>query len=105
MPEPGTADVSPSVLVIERSPTLSMCVESDAMLLLGLGSAAPAGESMPAELVIVPLAPVTVASIANVADAPTPSVTSWLRSPLPEAAHTAPALGVHVHVAPDTATG
>jgi hypothetical protein len=58
--EPGTADVRPSVLSDEVA-TLSICVESVATVLPGSGSVGTGRRSMLAVLMIVPLAPVTVA--------------------------------------------
>ncbi len=95
---PGTAEIWPSVLVIDRSPTGSTWVVSVAELFVVFGSLAPGGTSTWAVLVIVPAVAVTVAVTVNVIDAPTGRSTSSLMLPTPAAAQVPPPLAVQLQV-------
>ena len=102
---PGTAEICPSVLVIDRSPTGSTWVMSVAALFAVFGSVAPAGTSTCAVLVIVPAVAVTVAVTVNVTEAPTGRSTSSLMLPLPVAVQAPPPVAAQVHVAPARPAG
>lgn len=103
---PAIAVVDPSVLVIVRLASGSNVSVSVAVLLVETGSTVPDGTAIDAEFTMEPVAlGETLAVTVYVAVEPTAMVTVSLMSPVPLAAHDAPAVATHVHEAPVSVLG
>jgi hypothetical protein len=96
---PGTFDVTPSDLVIDRSPDFDNVSLSVAELLPALTSVMPTGAVIEAVFVSVPPSvPGMVTTTANVAVPPTAKLTGVLIAPAPDATpHDEPTDATHVH--------
>jgi len=104
---PGTADVIPSVLVIDTLALGFRVSVSVAELLAPFESLLPAGAVIVAVLAsdVVAVEAIVAVSV-NVAVPDTASVTAPLMLPVPDAAgQVEPLVAVHVHVAPVSAPG
>jgi len=103
---PGTLEVTPSVLVIDRSAVGTNVSVSVAVLLAGVGSVVPPGRATLAVLASVPVAVAEMMPVsANVAVPPASNETVALIAPEPDAGHDDPADAAHVHVAPVIVAG
>jgi len=103
---PGTSDVAPSVLVIDKSAVGTSVSVSVAVLLPGVGSVVPPGRATLAVFANDPVAPAEIVPVSvNVAVPLDSNVTVALIDPEPAAVHDEPGDAAHVHVTAESVPG